>query len=70
MNPDTLTKSHTTLGIGVGAVLALSWIAFGFWAFVFVAVSMTVGVLVARVVDGKLDLGNLAAAFRGKRTSS
>lgn len=62
--------SHTALGITTGAVLALTWIAFGFWAFVFVAFAMTIGVLIARVVDGKLDLRNLAQAFRGKRTSS
>jgi len=60
----------TTTGILVGAVLSLTWIAFGFWAFVFVAFAMTVGVLVARVIDGKLDLRSLADAFRGKRSSS
>lgn len=62
--------SHSTTGIAVGAVLALTWIVLGFWAFVFVAVAMAVGLLVARVIDGKLDLRNLADAFRGKRSSS
>jgi len=62
--------SHTSTGIAVGAVLALTWIVFGFWAFVFVAFAMAVGVLVARVIDGKLDLRSLSDAFRGKRSSS
>ena len=60
----------TVLGIFVGAVLALSWIVFGFWAFVFVAVAMALGALVARVLDGKLDLGRVVDAFRSKRSSS
>lgn len=60
----------TTTGIAVGAVLALTWVAFGFWAFVFVAFAMAVGLLVARVIDGRLDLRSLADAFRGKRSSS
>jgi len=60
----------TVSGIFVGAVLALSWIVFGFWAFVFVAVAMALGALVARVLDGKLDLGRVVDAFRSKRSSS
>lgn len=63
-----MTNSH--IGILVGAVLALTWITLGFWAFVFVAVTMVVGVLVARVIDGRLDLRSLADVFRGKRSSS
>jgi uncharacterized membrane protein len=62
--------SHTVAGIFVGAVLALTWIVFGFWAFVFVAAAMAVGALVARVLDGKLDLRSVADAVRGKRSSS
>ena len=62
--------SHSLTGIAIGAVLALSWLTFGFWAFIFVAFAMAVGYLVARVIDGKLDLRNLADAFRGKRSSS
>ncbi|HEY0258325.1 MAG TPA: DUF2273 domain-containing protein [Lacisediminihabitans sp.] len=62
--------SHTVTGIAVGAVLALSWITLGFWAFLFVAVAMALGALVARIIDGKLDLRTLADAFRGKRSSS
>ena len=60
----------TNTGIAVGAVLALTWIVFGFWAFVFVAFAMVVGVLVARVIEGKLDLRSVSDAFRGKRSSS
>jgi uncharacterized membrane protein len=60
----------TTTGILVGAVLALTWVTLGFWAFVFVAVAMAVGALVARVLDGKLDVRSVADALRGKRSSS
>ena len=60
----------TVSGIFIGAVLALSWIVFGFWAFVFVAVAMALGALVARVLDGKLDVGRVVDAFRSKRSSS
>ena len=60
----------TATGIIAGATLALTWIAFGFWAFVFVAFAMAVGVLVARVIEGKLDLRSVSDAFRGKRSSS
>lgn len=62
--------THSATGIAVGAVLALTWITFNFWAFLFVAVAMALGLLVARVIDGKLDLRNLADAFRGRRSSS
>jgi uncharacterized membrane protein len=57
-------------GIIVGAVLALTWVIVGFWAFLFVAVAMAIGAVVGRVVDGKLDLSSLADTLRGKRTSS
>lgn len=60
----------TQTGIAIGAVLALTWIAFGFWAFVLVAVAMAVGALVARVIEGRLDLRSLADVVRGKRSSS
>lgn len=62
--------THTIVGMSVGTVLALSWIAFGFWAFVFVAVAMAVGAAVARVIDGKLDLRGVVDAVRGRRASS
>lgn len=54
----------------VGAILALTWIILGFWAFLFVAVAMVLGALVGRVVDGRLDLSSLIGAFQGKRSSS
>ena len=44
----------TNTGILIGAVLALSWVAFGFWAFVFVAVAMGIGALVARIVTASV----------------
>ena len=60
----------TNTGILVGAVLALTWIMFGFWAFVFVAFAMAVGVFVARVIAGRIDLRSLSDVVRGKRSSS
>ena len=65
-----MTPSATRTGILIGAVLALTGIAFGFWAFVFVAVAMAIGALVGRIVDGKLSVSGLVDAFRGKRSSS
>jgi uncharacterized membrane protein len=62
--------STTTAGIFAGALLALTWIVFGFWAFVFVAAAMAVGALVARVIEGRIDLKSLADVFRGKRSAS
>ncbi|TFB65871.1 DUF2273 domain-containing protein [Cryobacterium sp. Hz9] len=54
----------------VGAILALTWVILGFWAFLFVGVAMLVGALVGRVVDGRLDLSSVIGAFQGKRSSS
>lgn len=62
--------SATQTGVAIGAILALTWIAFGFWPFVFVAAAMAVGALVARILDGRLDLRSLADVVRGKRSSS
>lgn len=62
----TATKS----GILIGAILALTWVVVGFWAFFFVAVAMAVGAVVGRVMEGKLDLSSLVDVFRGKRSSS
>ncbi|MEX1079138.1 MAG: hypothetical protein WED09_08535 [Homoserinimonas sp.] len=62
--------SSTKFGIIVGAVLALTWIVLGFWAFALVAVAMLAGGLVGRIVDGKLDVRGVADAVRGKRSSS
>lgn len=60
----------TRTGMFVGAILALTWVVLGFWAFLFVAVAMLVGALIGRVMDGRLDISSLIGAFRGKRSSS
>lgn len=68
--PVTARVSATRTGILVGAVLALTWIVIGFWAFVFVVVAMAIGAMVGRALDGRLDVAALVGAFRGKRSSS
>ncbi|RFA10910.1 hypothetical protein B7R54_18125 [Subtercola boreus] len=65
-----MSSTATRAGIAIGAVLALTWVAFGFWAFVFVAFAMAIGAIVGRVIEGKLDLSAVVGAFRGKRSSS
>jgi uncharacterized membrane protein len=60
----------TKVGILVGAVLALTWVGFGFWAFLFVAVAMSIGALTGRIVEGKLDVSSLILAVQGKSSSS
>ncbi|MGA1838810.1 DUF2273 domain-containing protein [Herbiconiux sp. 11R-BC] len=65
-----MTASATRTGILIGAVLALTWVVIGFWAFFFVAVAMAIGAIIGRVLDGKLDVSALVGAFRGKRSSS
>lgn len=60
----------TTIGAAVGAVLAVTWIALGFWAFVLVAIAMFAGAAIGRVVEGRVDVRALADAFRGRRSSS
>ena len=62
--------SATVTGTAVGAVLALTWITLGFWAFVLVGVAMLVGAVIGRIVDGRLDVRALADVFRGRRSSS
>ncbi len=62
--------STTVTGAAAGALLALTWIVLGFWAFVLVAVAMLVGAGVGQVVAGRLDLRALVGAFRGGRSSS
>lgn len=62
--------TSTKAGILIGAILALTWIVIGFWAFFFVAFAMAVGAVVGRVMDGTLDLSSLVDVFRGKRSSS
>lgn len=65
-----MSTSATRTGIFIGAILALTGIVFGFWAFVFVAVAMAIGALVGRIIEGKLSVSGLVDAFRGKRSSS
>ncbi|WP_207345571.1 DUF2273 domain-containing protein [Arthrobacter sp. E3] len=60
----------TLTGTAVGAVLAISALAFGFWAMLLVALFMAVGAVVGRSIDGRLDVRGVLAAFSGKRTSS
>lgn len=60
----------TTIGAAVGAVLAVTWIALGFWAFILVAIAMLAGAAIGRVVEGRVDVRALADAFRGRRSSS
>ncbi len=62
--------TKTVTGMAVGAVLALTWISVGFWAFVLVALAIAVGGGVGMIMEGKLDVHVLADAFRGKRSSS
>ena len=59
----------TTRGMLVGAVLALTAIAFGFWAMILVALFVAVGYGVGRVLEGKLDLRGVTDALRGRRSS-
>ena len=65
-----MTTNATRTGILVGAVLALTWVILGFWAFFFVAVAMAIGALIGRIIEGKLSVAGLVDAFRGKRSSS
>ncbi len=62
--------SRAVVGMAVGAVLALSWAALGFWAFLFVLVAMAIGGGIGLILEGRLDVHTLADAFRGKRSSS
>lgn len=59
----------TTKGMLIGAVLALTAVAFGFWAMILVAVAIVIGWGVGRIVEGKLDVKELADSLRGRRSS-
>lgn len=59
----------TAVGAAVGAALAVTWIALGFWAFVLVGLAMVAGAIIGRVVDGRIDVRVLADALRGRRSS-
>lgn len=60
----------TTIGMAVAATLVLTWIAFGFGAFVLVLVVMVLGALIGRIIEGKLDAKGLLDMVRGKGSSS
>jgi uncharacterized membrane protein len=60
----------SVIGAAAAAVLVLTWIAFGFWSFVLVALAMLVGAAVGRIIDGRLDVRALADVVRGRRSSS
>lgn len=60
----------TVLGAVAGGALAIVWIVLGFWAFVLVVVAALIGAVVARILEGRLDVRALADAFRGRRSSS
>ncbi|RFA08187.1 hypothetical protein B7R54_02345 [Subtercola boreus] len=59
----------TTRGMLVGAVLAVTAVAFGFWAMILVALFVAVGYAVGRVLEGKLDVRGVTDALRGRRSS-
>lgn len=63
-----MTAAQT--GMAVGAVLAIVGVAFGFWAFLFTAIAITIGAVVGRVVDGRLDIGSLVQVLSGRGSSS
>lgn len=60
----------TVTGMAVAATLVLTWIGFGFGAFVLVLVFMAIGALIGRIIEGKLDIGSLLDLFRGRGSSS
>jgi uncharacterized membrane protein len=62
--------STTVAGAAIGATLAITAVAFGFWAFLLVALFMAIGAVVGRAVSGRLDVHGVVDALRGKRTSS
>ncbi|MDJ0320823.1 DUF2273 domain-containing protein [Pseudarthrobacter sp. PS3-L1] len=62
--------SPTVAGTAAGAVLAFAALAFGFWGFLLMAIFMGLGAVLGRSAEGKLDLGGVVDALRGKRSSS
>jgi uncharacterized membrane protein len=61
--------SATLAGAAIGAVLAISALAFGFWAMLLVALFMAAGAVAGSSVRGRIDLRGALDALRGKRTS-
>ncbi|AXJ08817.1 DUF2273 domain-containing protein [Arthrobacter sp. PM3] len=62
--------SPTVGGLAIGAVLAVVTLAFGFWGFLLTALCMGAGAALGRSAEGRLDLGGVLDALRGKRSSS
>ena len=62
--------SPSLAGLAIGAVLAVVALAFGLWGFLLTALFMGVGTVLGRAAEGRLDLGGVLDALRGKRTSS
>lgn len=62
--------SATISGIAIGAVLAVSALSFGFWGFILMALFMGIGAVLGRAAEGRLDLGGVLNALRGRSSSS
>ncbi|PVZ55724.1 hypothetical protein [Arthrobacter sp. H-02-3] len=62
--------SPTAAGVAIGAVLAAAALAFGFWGFLLTGLFMGAGAVLGRAAEGRLDLGGVMDALRGKRSSS
>lgn len=62
--------SPLAAGTAGGAVLALAALAFGFWGFLLTAIFMGIGAVLGRAAEGRLDLGAVLDALRGRRSSS
>ncbi len=62
--------SPTVSGMALGATLAITALIFGFWGFIFVALFVAVGAGLGRAAEGRLDLGGVMNALRGKTSSS
>jgi uncharacterized membrane protein len=56
--------------MALGATLAITALIFGFWGFIFVALFVAVGAVLGRAAEGRLDLGGVMNALRGKTSSS
>ncbi|MHA7276511.1 hypothetical protein [Arthrobacter sp. HLT1-21] len=59
--------STTAMGLLVGLVLGWAAAFGGFSEFLIVAVFGAVGLLVARIIDGKLDIGALTGRSSSRR---
>ncbi|MGJ9403326.1 hypothetical protein [Arthrobacter sp. KK5.5] len=60
----------TLLGLAVAAVLGWASLEHGFGGFVLMAIFLAVGLLVGRVLEGRIDLRGVRDALTGRRSSS